>query len=149
MQRIGRKVMICVVKGARGWEDQEREIPRKEPIVFFSEPELDDREVVKQSESDESDTLDLDEPIDDFDDFKGVLHSLLEDDFEELEPERPPKQDKHRKVAVFMGRCPRCAGYMLNAPERQYSVRDEEVYRCFCCGFRTSPSYLWNRQELV
>jgi hypothetical protein len=138
-------------EGCTGLEDQERGIPRKEPVVFFSEPSLEDREVVEASETDGSDTFDSDEPyvepVDD--DLEGELLSLLEDDFEELIPEPAIKQNKCKQVAVFMGRCPICDGYMVNAPEQQYSVRDEEVYRCFCCGFRTSPSYEWNRRQRI
>jgi predicted SprT family Zn-dependent metalloprotease len=46
---------------------------------------------------------------------------------------------------VFMGRCPRCRGFMQNDRERQFNERDEHVYRCFTCGWRTSPIYNENR----
>ena len=57
---------------------------------------------------------------------------------------RRPKQ-----VAVFAGRCRRCGGFMINVPERQFDERDEDVYRCFSCGWRTSPEYAWNRKNLA
>jgi ribosomal protein L44E len=54
------------------------------------------------------------------------------------------------RIAVYIGRCKRCGGYMVNALEgRQFGRRIDDVYRCFSCGWRTSPQYAWNRQELV
>lgn len=51
------------------------------------------------------------------------------------------------KVAVFMGRCRKCGGYMMNAPEKQFEIKDDSVYRCFTCGWRTSPGYEFNRND--
>jgi hypothetical protein len=53
--------------------------------------------------------------------------------------------NKPRRVAVFVGRCHKCGGYMMNALERHDGIRDDEVYRCFNCGWRTSPRYQFNR----
>ena len=69
----------------------------------------------------------------------------LEDEEESPAPRRSKSPSKIKQVAVFMGRCPKCGGYMLNAPERQFDQWDEEVYRCFSCSWRTSPVYEWNR----
>lgn len=59
---------------------------------------------------------------------------------------RGSRKGQARKVTVFMGRCRRCGGYMLNAPEKQFELRDDSVYRCFTCGWRTSPGYEFNRK---
>lgn len=53
---------------------------------------------------------------------------------------------KPRSVSVYVGRCARCgSGYMSNDLEKQFNVRDESVYRCHACGWRTSPAYENNR----
>ncbi len=74
---------------------------------------------------------------------------------ETLESEEWPRSDRQasrkgttRKVAVYTGRCHRCGGYMVNSPEAQFSIRDESVYRCFTCGWRTSPGYEFNRNGI-
>lgn len=63
-------------------------------------------------------------------------------------PARLKREAPRRKVAVFLGRCLRCGGYMINDQERQFDERDEEVYRCFSCGWRISPVYVFNCQSL-
>lgn len=78
---------------------------------------------------------------------KGELLSIFAEWDEELLPERKAKKSRRGGVAVFLGRCRRCGGYMLNAIEKQMGTRDEEVYRCVCCGWRTSPIYEFNRNE--
>lgn len=60
---------------------------------------------------------------------------------------RPAKTVKVKKVAVYLGRCQICGGYMVFAPERQFDERDDEVYRCYSCSWRTSPEYEWNRKQ--
>lgn len=80
---------------------------------------------------------------------KEELASILDDDDIEQEPQlshRTPSQIK-KKVAVYMGRCARCGGYMVNALERHDGIKDNEVYRCFTCGWRTSPAYESNRNN--
>lgn len=78
----------------------------------------------------------------------GIL-DLLETEAEELEPDRRPEpvQKVKRRVAVFMGRCRRCSGFMSHTAEPY----DNAVYRCLSCGWRTSPTYeqnrTWQRQE--
>jgi hypothetical protein len=64
---------------------------------------------------------------------------------EKARPDRRERIPHRRKVAVFMGRCHKCGGYMANDRERQFSEKDEEVYRCFTCGWRVSPVYAFNR----
>lgn len=66
-------------------------------------------------------------------------------------PEETASDTRHGKsrtlkVAVFIGRCHRCGGYMMNDREHQYDETDEEVYRCFSCGWRVSPVYSFNRK---
>lgn len=70
------------------------------------------------------------------------------------EEERPAaRQDRRdsrghpRQVAVYQGRCVRCGGYVTNDLERHDDIRDDEVYRCLSCGWRTSPAYEYNRKH--
>ena len=80
--------------------------------------------------------------------FHHELLSMLEDDTEEpeLEELKPQKMErKERPVQVFIGRCRRCNGYMAAVQERFEGVTDNAVYRCFNCGWRTSPEYQQNR----
>ncbi len=88
-------------------------------------------------------------------DIEEVLAELLAEDETpdeasdtDLSPvRRARRSEKRRKVAVYMGRCPKCGGYMTNTREQQFNERDEEVYRCISCSWRTSPAYAWNRQN--
>lgn len=77
------------------------------------------------------------------------LLSLLFSLFDEEEARERPQRITRRKggVAVYVGRCIRCDGYMSNAIEKQFSEHDEEVYRCHNCGWRTSPVYAFNRNN--
>jgi hypothetical protein len=55
---------------------------------------------------------------------------------------------QHRdKYSVYMGRCGRCKGYMTNDIECHDGIKDDDIYRCFTCGWRTSPVYQWNRNN--
>ena len=70
---------------------------------------------------------------------------------EDAEPEQifvelPDLPERRIKVAVFAGRCIRCDGAMLHAAREQH---DDEVYRCFNCGWHTSPGYEENRRAGV
>lgn len=59
--------------------------------------------------------------------------------------EDSPTRKEHR-VPVYMGRCARCSdGYMSNVLETHHGDWDNNVYRCHCCGWRTSPEYETNR----
>lgn len=149
--------------GCNGLEDQQRELERKEPVVIQDEPEPaecmtralagalqeildgDDEELFTDADPEE-----LDETVEDeLNGFHHELLALLDDDLEEPVPERMPDKKGTRRFAVFMGRCPRCKGYILPAPERYDDIRDNEVMRCFNCGYRTSPGYQWNRHQVT
>ncbi len=56
-----------------------------------------------------------------------------------------PMDARPRRVPVYIGRCTRCHGYMINALERYDGIKDDNVYRCCGCGWRTSPGYEINR----
>jgi hypothetical protein len=80
----------------------------------------------------------------------AALAALLVDDDEPDEPVRTPRRaskEKPRRVAVYMGRCNRCQGYMINDLERYDGIKDDDVYRCCTCGWRTSPDYDFNRKN--
>lgn len=77
-------------------------------------------------------------PFDDLDDEGG-------EEKQKGNLEAPP-EPRGRRVPVYVGRCARCGGgYMSNDLEMQFDVRDECVYRCHSCGWRTSPQYENNR----
>jgi len=78
-------------------------------------------------------------PIDELDDADD------EDNQERAYIEDPP-ESKGRRVPVYMGCCARCGdGYMSNVLEAQFDIRDDAVYRCHSCGWRTSVQYENNR----
>lgn len=53
--------------------------------------------------------------------------------------------ERSRKVPVYVGRCIRCDGYMTHSfREAGDDGIDDAVYRCFNCGWRTSPKYYEN-----
>jgi len=150
--------------GCDGLEDVQRELERREPVVIHCEPESDDPmtqalagalQDILNGEDDEE--LLEDPEAEEFDDetpedeLSGVSHrllALLEAETEEsLSERRPvPEQNSKRRVAVFMGRCPHCKGYMANIIEWYDGIKDDAVYRCYNCGWRTSPKYEQNRQ---
>ncbi|MBJ6800211.1 hypothetical protein [Geomonas propionica] len=75
---------------------------------------------------------------------------FMNEESEVREETRPPvyledPPERRARRAILTGRCPRCDGYMTNDRERQFDERDEDVYRCFNCGWRTSPRYNDNR----
>lgn len=88
-----------------------------------------------------------DDTIDDF-----LADMFPEDDEEDeasteqrfVELADPPER-RCRRVAVYVGRCRRCGGYMTNDLERHDGIKDDDIYRCFTCGWRTSPGYENNR----
>lgn len=88
-----------------------------------------------------------DEALDDF--LAEMFPNDADEDEDELCRERSYIKDipenTGRRVAVFMGRCTRCGGYMTNDLERHDGIKDDDVYRCFTCGWRTSPRYANNR----
>ena len=134
-------------RGCGGLEERRRDLEYKEPVVFFSDPEPEAVMTTALAEA-LQEILDCDmvagnQAGSEMSAFQRELLSLLEDDPEELIVERRPKSKVSRRYARFMGRCPKCRGYMVNSPERH----DDDVYRCFTCGHRTSPEYQWNRQQ--
>lgn len=63
--------------------------------------------------------------------------------------ETKDRREKSKRYAVYQGRCHRCGGYMDNTRENQFMEKwDDDVYRCLACGWRTSPAYAWNRNNL-
>jgi hypothetical protein len=52
-----------------------------------------------------------------------------------------------RRYAVLQGRCRKCGGYMVSDLEGQFEQRDEDISRCYNCGLRTSPEYVFNREN--
>jgi len=84
--------------------------------------------------------------------------SLLSDPNDEaadIEPDegrqahrRAKKGHAPRKFAVYMGRCRKCGGYMVRgAKESHDGTTDDDVHRCYNCGWRTSPGYDYNRNH--
>lgn len=68
---------------------------------------------------------------------------------QERQGRRTKRGYTRRKYAVYKGRCRRCGGYMTNDIEWHDGTKDDEIYRCFTCGWRTSPEYTWNRAKGV
>lgn len=138
--------------GCRGLFDQAEPVAVSPlPLACFDEPEESQpnhEETDFRAASDDQDRPDLDD---------DVLEELLAEYFpdeaaEQQEQERlepicldDVSDNKQRRVQVYVGRCARCGGYMINALERHDGIKDDEVYRCFTCGWRTSPGYEINR----
>lgn len=149
----------CRCDGCGGLEEEQREIEPHEPVVFYSDPEpeeLDPTPLIQALAGALQEVLDGDEevPFDDEEEpdeesaveltgFQRQLLALMGDDVDEPIAERKPTKKGPRRFAVFMGRCPRCKGYMINSPERD----DHDAHRCLTCGYRTSPGYVWNRNQ--
>jgi hypothetical protein len=125
------------------------EEPGEDPFVEMLQSIL-------KSDLNELDSEDVDEEIDlsdfftDLDDLdSGILDqfSELRDLLDDSEPDIPvrKKEPKPKKYAVYQGRCQRCGGYMVWDIEGQFGNRDDDVYRCYNCGWRISPIYLFNR----
>jgi len=148
--------------GCNGLEDMQRELEYREPAVIQCEPGADDPmtqalagalQEILDGEYDEESLEDLeaggldDEPEEELTSFHHKLLALLDCDLEEPEERKAtPEKTRNRRVAVFMGRCPHCKGYMLNTIELHGGIKDNDVYRCYNCGWRTSPEYEQNRK---
>jgi len=148
--RGGKEAARC--DGCNGLEDQQRESPRREPVVFFSEPDPEEPLTAEEEETEldglELEGLDITLEEDALNDFHLGLLALLEDDLEEPEEQiSEPEKKGPRRFAVYEGRCPRCTGYMVNDPEHYDGIRDDNLYRCYSCSFRISPAYQWNRLQ--
>ncbi|HEY6872912.1 MAG TPA: hypothetical protein VI298_09330 [Geobacteraceae bacterium] len=107
-----------------------------ETEIEVSEGELDYSEAWIDEE-------DLDEKL--FELFPDLREINQEREDSPVEARRPRPEKGGVRFAVYLGRCTKCGGYMVNTRERQ----DDEVYRCFNCGWRTSPEYEWNRENLM
>lgn len=92
-------------------------------------------------------------PADDFEDLEvdlddeqllALFPELAEPDeiTQETELRYKEYQAKAPRRAVYHGRCQRCGGWMDNIREHQ----DDNVFRCFLCGWRTGPEYKQNRE---
>jgi hypothetical protein len=150
----------CRCAGCNGLDDQPGAGLSFLPLVLVEDPEVDECPAGIQEEPEEECDLsdveedDLDE--DDLDvcidkgglsDFNRKMLGILQSEPErsELEPLTVPGKKGGRLHAVFVGRCPRCRGFMIPSPEYQGDQRDTGVYRCQACGWRTSPIYEQNR----
>jgi len=138
--------------GCRGLFDQAEPVAASPlPLTCLDEPEAsqpDHEETDFWVASDDQDRPDLDD---------DELEELLAEYFPDEEPEQQeqehrdtvclddPPDTRGRRVQVYLGRCVRCGGYMINALERHDGIKDDDVYRCFTCGWRTSPGYEINR----
>lgn len=104
-------------------EPEQRELP----LAITGTAKLDPLTRLLMSELQRQDEEDMPEPV----------------RVEILEP-----REQTRRVRVYVGRCEKCAGYMIRAPkECRDGIIDDEVYRCFNCGWRTSPGYDYNREH--
>lgn len=136
--------------GCRGLFDQ------AEPVADTPLPlDLQDGPEEPQPASEESDTWtnsgNQDRPDLDEDELEELLAEYFPDEEDKHEELREPvylddpPDTRGRRVPVYVGRCVRCGGYMINALERYDGIKDDDVYRCFTCGWRTSPGYEINR----
>jgi len=100
-----------------------------------------------------ADAHEVEQPATTLDDntITDLLADLFPEDDEEAATDQKfvelidPPETRRRRVAVYTGRCCRCGGYMTNDLERHDGIKDHDVYRCFMCGWRTSPEYANNR----
>lgn len=61
--------------------------------------------------------------------------------------DRQARSERGRRFLVFTGRCARCDGYMAYDPDKQFDEQDHDSYHCLACGWRTSPTYAFNRKH--
>jgi len=121
-------------------------VPEKTPGDGLDEAEKEHCEVKEQrgkNTADVSSSLcDLELP-----ELDDLLMGLVDEEDDEPVVQRRPSRKKSRLVAVYLGRCERCGGYMLNTIDGFHGEIDHEVYRCFNCGWRVSPVYQFNRNN--
>jgi len=84
---------------------------------------------------DDSDSTELED-----EELLALFPELAEDPWPDY-PRFSEYHDETPRRAVYRGRCKKCGGYMEYARERH----DDNVFRCFSCGWRTSPEYERNR----
>lgn len=146
--------------GCSGLEETARELPRPKPDIVQSEPEPGQdpmsqalagalQEILNIDENvclpeDESEDFPVSEP-EELNDFHLQMLALLDGDDEPESLRKPRKNNRPHRYAIPLGRCPRCKGYLVTAPEKWCGEYDYDTYRCFACGHRTSPGYEWNR----
>jgi hypothetical protein len=147
----------CRCSGCGGLDNQAAPLQQSPPSLALvwdagkeadGSPEADDGDVTKINTADQRVCSFDDEEIENLLAEMFPVDDMDEDEGEEY-PERTyiedPPEAKGRRVLVYTGCCTRCGGYMTNDREKQFDVRDEDVYRCFTCGWRTSPRYANNR----
>jgi DNA-directed RNA polymerase subunit RPC12/RpoP len=138
--------------GCRGLFDQAEPVAATSlPLSFLEELE----EPQPSAEEPDTSTASDDQYRPDLDD--DELEELLAEYFPDEVAEQQEQEHRDtvclddlpdtrgRRVPVYIGRCVRCGGYMINAMERYDGIKDDDVYRCFTCGWRTSPVYEINR----
>ena len=146
----------CRCDGCGGLDNQPEKMLQPPPINLLwdadLQPDLDaDKEEEQHNELTKCKLYDeeLDELLEDY--FSDEDDESLDDDNEDNQQiylEDPP-EPQGRRVPVYVGRCPRCGGYMVNTSEKQFNKKDDHVYRCFNCGWRTSLEYENNRSLML
>lgn len=149
INRARNNAFDCRCNGCGGLNNQPSAEPKHTHIYLLP---LDDTEEPESTlPDDEADDLLHNWTALDDDEFDELLSEYFPDDCTDQEEEREPvyleepTEPKGRRVLVYIGRCCRCGGYMINALERYDGIKDDAVYRCLCCGWRTSPGYAENR----
>lgn len=129
----GGSFLPCVVHPETAPPEDIETIPANEETDCLGEWQAEERETQKSAEH--------------LNGFHHELLNLLEEELEEFEPDRKPEANQpiNSRVPVFIGRCSHCKGYMVATREIRDGILDNAVYRCFNCGWRTSPGYLQNR----
>jgi len=78
----------------------------------------------------------------------ATLQGEEDEDLPLIQREARTPKERRKRVRVYVGRCMRCDGYMFPAAkEYRGDIVDDEVYRCFNCGWHTSPAYEYNRKH--
>jgi len=167
--------LLCA--GCAGLEVQARELPRVEPVVSICETKTEVRSIAPLTRAFTAilqEILDGDEWVDEVQDdpqpqdifpenaesaeidpvTKFLLEQLQvldeedEPDLEAARVETREPAERVRRVRVYVGRCLKCAGYMVHAAKECHDgTPDDEIYRCWNCGWRTSPAYEFNRKH--
>ncbi len=146
----------CRCNGCGGLENQPKKIQQQIDYTVIPDghqPDQDDdkeedqrNELTKCSLYEEE----LDELLEDY--FSDEDDENLDDESLDIDEDNQRiylddlPEPQGRRVPVFVGRCPRCNGYMVNIREHQFDKKDDHVYRCFNCGWRISPEYQNNRE---
>lgn len=151
-QQSGGKYGDFRCQGCKGLHDQPEPQPECPVLTFVQRPE----ELARPDASNEGAGIGEDDRHDsqcqmddeELDDFLAEMFpddGTDDDEVEERAYIEDPPETIGRRAMVYMGRCRRCGGYMTNDLERHDGIKDDDVYRCFTCGWRTSPGYERNR----